>query len=163
MATPIIKRARDTEPLQPGHAAQVGRVDVLTHAVAVARDQRGEHAIRQHDGAHLIRNPAGDGERRHVGLARRQHDPGARLRHVVERRRPAVRALRAVAGSAGVDQLRVVLRSVMASESEPRGHALAKVLDEDIGLRHELVHDLTPAGVFRSSATLFLLRLLASK
>ena len=98
---------RQAEPLQPRHRAQVRSVHLLAAPRALAREQRGEHAVGEHDRAHLIGDAARDGERRIVRLAGGQHDPGAREPEVVERGRAALRSLGSVAGRAGVDQARV--------------------------------------------------------
>ncbi len=110
---------RDAQALQPDHAAEVRRVDFLADAEAVARQQRREHAVGQHDPAHLIGDAAGDLQGRIAGLTGGQHHAGARQTHLVERRILTLRTFRPVAGGAGVDQLRIVLAQRFVPEPKP--------------------------------------------
>ena len=140
--------AGDVQALQGRHAAQVRGIDLLADAVLIAGHEGGQHRVGEHDGSHLIRNPAGNVERRHVGLAGRIHDARAGQAHIVKRRLGRVRSKRAVTGSAGVDELGVVLGQRLVIEAQPACHALAEVLDKDIRLLHQLVYDLPGLGFF---------------
>ena len=118
------------------------RIDPLAGAVLLARDVRGEDAVRHHHGAHLVGGSAGQRLRGRAGLAARHHDSRARLAEKIERRIAALGALGTVTRRRRVDEHLVVLLECPVIEAQPIGDALAEVLHEDVGLRDELVDDL---------------------
>jgi len=135
--------------LQPHHAAQVGCVHLLAHAMPFARDDRGKDPVGEHHGAHLVGGPACDGERIHVGLAGGEHDPRARLAEHVEGRVAALGPLGPVARGRGIDQLQVVPAQIFVAEPQTFGDTLAEVLHEDVGLRDEPMDDLSRLGLLQ--------------
>ena len=137
------------QALQKGHGAEVRDIDFLPHAVALPRQQRGHNAVGEHGAAHLVGHAARNAERRHIRLARGVHNARARQAQVVERGRAALRPVGAVAGGAGVNEARVARAQAGVIQAQPRGHALAEVLHEDIGALCQLQHHLAGLGLLQ--------------
>src|SRR5467141_1626617 len=101
----------------------MARVDALADAGPLPHEERCQHAVCEHDGAHLIGYAAGDVNRLVAARADRVHDSGSRLSHVIEGWLTAVRALGTVARSGRIDDPRILRAQRFPIESEPRSHA----------------------------------------
>ena len=123
------------------------RVHLLADAQPLARDQRRQHPVGEHDAAHLIRHAARDPERLHLGLADGLHDSRTRQAQVVEGGLGAVRPLGTVARGTGVDQLRVVFTQNRVVQAQAARDPLAEVLHEYVCFHHQPVNDLACFGL----------------
>src|SRR5579885_61668 len=122
-------------------------IDLLPNPVALARQQRRDDAVGNHDPAHLVGDAAVDIGRRLVWSAYSVHHSGTRLPQVIERGTSALRALGTVPRGACIDQAWVARAQVLAAESQSPRHSLAESLDEDVALLGEPVDDLARLGM----------------
>ncbi len=146
----------DVESLQRHHRAQMRRIHFLPDARPLAREQRRQHSVREHDRAHLIGDTAVDVGRRRAAAADRVHDSRSRLPKVIERRLAAVGPLGAVAGRARINNPRVERGEFRIAEPQPLRDALAKILHEDVAARRQPMHDLARLGLLQIQRDTFL-------
>ena len=107
-------------------------------AARFALMERGEHADRGVKARHSVRNRRAN-DARVFGIDQQPQKPAGGLRDSVKGRAIALRPLAAKAGDRGVDEARVDALEARSIDIQPIRHTGAEILDEDIGLRHQLV------------------------
>src|SRR5579862_8295561 len=150
-------RARDdVESLQRHHRSQVRRIHLLPDSGPLAREQRRQHSVGEHDRAHLISDTAIHVRRRSAAAADRIHDSRSRLPKVIKRRLATIRPFGTVARRARINNPRVDRCEIHIAEPEPMRDALAKILHEDVAVRGESMDNLARLRRFQIQRDTFL-------
>ena len=100
--------------------------------------ERGQHAIGGVEAGDGVADRGPD-HARVLGIDEQAKEAARGLGDGVEGRPVAIRPVRAEARDRAIDQARIDALQPLGVDAEPRGHAGAEVLDEDVGAGDQLV------------------------
>ena len=125
---------------------QQRRLDPLAAPRLLALDDGDGDAVRAEDAGAKVGDRDADAHRALAGQSGDRHQPAHALRDLVESRPQAVRPVLAVAGDAGVDEARVDRGHRLVVDAELSLHVGTEVLDQHVGLQHQLLEDRDALG-----------------